>query len=77
MLGLLEMTHTHGLVWPKPNDKLHRTAEMDEVWKLYMRITLLTISLNRNHDDVEWMTLHYWIKDINALSVLYNQLNWR
>ena len=43
---------------------------MDEVWKLYMRITLLTISLNRNHDDVEWMTLHYWIKDINALSVL-------
>ena len=29
------------------------------------------------HDNVEWMTLHQWIKDINALSVLYNQLNWR
>jgi len=54
---------------------LHLSPEMDEVWKLYIRIPLLSISLNRNHGNVEWMALHYWIKDI-SLSILFNQLNW-
>ena len=52
----IDVPHTHSHIWPKLCDKLH--TEMDEVWKLYIRILLLTISLNRNHDNVEWMTLH-------------------
>ena len=30
-------THVH--IWPKLHDKLHLTAEMDELWKLYLGIT--------------------------------------
>ena len=47
---LAEDTLAYG--WPELCDNL------DEVWNLYIRIPLLTISLNRNHDNVEWMTLH-------------------
>jgi len=69
-LSIFLNTHSHD--WHQLCDNLHL---MDEVWKLYIRIPLLSISLNRNHGNVEWMALHYWIKDI-SLSILFNQLNW-
>ena len=37
LLGWSLDTHIH--IWPELHDKLYRTAEMDELWKLYLGIT--------------------------------------